>query len=446
MSACALLLVQSAQAQEGGYTWTATSPSFNLQQKGCGTMSNLTFRLSCGSSSGEQRAERRYATALVGNAPVPGLVPDHEHPAAAGSAEHPSRHEIGAYFMLAVERGGRLYVVHGGKTLATGATVGTSVRVNTIHQVGNNHRVYINGSLRRDTVESPGGTFYDKLGAYRTNSGQGPITVEWSGIRFWRRATIPRRKSPGRRCLPVLLLSLASAAACQGPPPAESAPPSAPATRLTGALVSPLRHSARMERRRRGGGRGRPGSSSSPPNPTASTRSSSSCRPGRPGSSTRTSSPETTFHYRVRAYHGPASTPVSVSLPEVSGGGRRGGRPDLGQPPRGGAARRWGPAPAARRPPCRARPRPIPERRSGPLPDPFTWTDHASDEDGFLLEARPEGSADFGVVAVLDPDVNSFGLFTLPGEKRAAYRVRAFYYGRPSNLVRQTTGLDRAGS
>ncbi|ONI89202.1 hypothetical protein ALI22I_17025 [Saccharothrix sp. ALI-22-I] len=37
------------------------------------------------------------------------------------------------------------------------------------------------------TYASPGVSFYDKFGAYRTNSGQGPATVVWSGIRFWRK-------------------------------------------------------------------------------------------------------------------------------------------------------------------------------------------------------------------------------------------------------------------
>jgi hypothetical protein len=88
--------------------------------------------------------------------------------------------------MLAVERGGRLYAVHGGTTLATGATVGTTVRVNTVHDVGGTHRTYINGS-RKHTVDSGTGGFYDKFGAYRTDSGAGPISVVWSGIRFWRK-------------------------------------------------------------------------------------------------------------------------------------------------------------------------------------------------------------------------------------------------------------------
>ena len=56
--------------------------------------------------------------------------------------------------------------------------------VNTVHVVGKELRVYINGSLRF-TMSSPGGSFYDKFGAYRTASGAGPITVVWSNISFW---------------------------------------------------------------------------------------------------------------------------------------------------------------------------------------------------------------------------------------------------------------------
>jgi hypothetical protein len=43
--------------------------------------------------------------------------------------------------------GGRLYAVHGGTTIYNGATLGTAVRVNTVHEVGKSHRTYINGSI-----------------------------------------------------------------------------------------------------------------------------------------------------------------------------------------------------------------------------------------------------------------------------------------------------------
>ena len=56
----------SANAQVEGSGWTSYSPSFTVQQVGCGSVSNLTFTLSCSSASGEQRAERRYVTYTSG--------------------------------------------------------------------------------------------------------------------------------------------------------------------------------------------------------------------------------------------------------------------------------------------------------------------------------------------------------------------------------------------
>src|SRR2546423_909679 len=70
----------------------------------------------------------------------------------------------------------------------------------------------------------------------------------------------------------------------------------------------------------------------------------------------------------------------------------------------------------------------------------FTWTDHASDEEGYLLEVRPAASPAFTVADVLDRDINSCGLVTLPNEKHAWYRVRPFYYGAQSNVVHASIG------
>jgi hypothetical protein len=72
----------------------------------------------------------------------------------------------------------------------------------------------------------------------------------------------------------------------------------------------------------------------------------------------------------------------------------------------------------------------------------FTWTDHATDEDGHLLEVRPAGATTFTPAAVLDPDVNSTGLITLPEEKSATYRVRAFHWGGTSNVAHVKSGPD----
>ncbi|MBT2524394.1 hypothetical protein J7E91_02820 [Streptomyces sp. ISL-99] len=71
----------------------------------------------------------------------------------------------------------------------------------------------------------------------------------------------------------------------------------------------------------------------------------------------------------------------------------------------------------------------------------FTWTDHAADEEAQLLEIRPAGSPAFRPAAVLGHGVDSFGLITLPDEKKASYRIRAIAYGEQSNAVRLKTGV-----
>ncbi|HEX6345303.1 hypothetical protein [Umezawaea sp.] len=72
----------------------------------------------------------------------------------------------------------------------------------------------------------------------------------------------------------------------------------------------------------------------------------------------------------------------------------------------------------------------------------FTWVDRADDEDGYLIEVKAEGASVFTPAAVLQAGVNSAGLITLPGEKVAEYRVRAFCWGEGSNVVRVRTGAD----
>ncbi|MFE2643950.1 hypothetical protein ACFXDO_15430 [Streptomyces nigra] len=187
LCATALLTAPPAAAEVEPGGWQSVSPTFTEQERGCGQIDGLTFRLTCSTGSGDQRAERRYATYTGGTRQFEGYFRITGLNGTRISLKQ-TFHESasGPYFMLAVERGGRLYAVHGGTTLSNAGTVGATVRVNTVHQVGSQHRTYINGSLKH-TYASPGGSFYDKFGAYRTNSGNGTATVEWSNIRFWRK-------------------------------------------------------------------------------------------------------------------------------------------------------------------------------------------------------------------------------------------------------------------
>jgi hypothetical protein len=148
--------------------------------------------------------------------------------------------------------------------------------------------------------------------------------------------------------------------------------------------------------------------------------------------------PDTTFYYRVRPYYGPASATVAVALPPGAfDENAHRDDPDWGAP-------RTLPGGSAPTGSVRVAGQGVPADLRATVVDPngirFTWTDHARDEDGYLVEVRRAGAAEFRVAAVLDPDVNAYGLVTLPEEKRAEYRVRAFSYGPPSNLAHQTTG------
>lgn len=174
-----------AEVEPGG--WTSYSPTFSVQERGCGQVNNLNFQLTCSTGSGDQRAERRYATYTSGSRQFEGYFRITSMGGSRISLKQTFNESgSGPFFMLAVERGGRLYRV-GGDTLQNGAApVGTTVRVNTVHVVGSAHRTYINGS-QRHSMSSPGGSFYDKFGSYRTDSGAGPITVQWSDVKFWRK-------------------------------------------------------------------------------------------------------------------------------------------------------------------------------------------------------------------------------------------------------------------
>ncbi|RSD21460.1 hypothetical protein [Amycolatopsis eburnea] len=182
------ILAPAANAQVGTGPWTPESPGYSEQERGCGQVSGLTFQLTCSTASGDQRAERRYTTYTGGTHQFEGSFKITSMTGSRISLKQTFRDgsNAGPYFMLAVEKGGRLYAVEGGATLGSGATVGTSVRVNTINQVGSSHKVYLNGSLKQ-TISSASGSYYDKFGSYRTASGAGPITVQWSGVKFWRK-------------------------------------------------------------------------------------------------------------------------------------------------------------------------------------------------------------------------------------------------------------------
>jgi hypothetical protein len=178
------LMSVAAQAQVGS-GWTSTSVSYTTQRAGCGSISGGTFSLTCSNTSGEQRAERRYQTLSSGQRQFEGYV--------RISSMGGDRISVaqcfgsGPHSILAYKKPGTLYQVQGGATLGSLA-IGSTMRVNSIIRNSGPSQAqwYLNGSLK-NTVQASG-PWYNKLGAYRTASGRGPVTVNWSSIRFWRKS------------------------------------------------------------------------------------------------------------------------------------------------------------------------------------------------------------------------------------------------------------------
>jgi len=151
--------------------------------------------------------------------------------------------------------------------------------------------------------------------------------------------------------------------------------------------------------------------------------------------------PETPFYYRVRPIYGPASDQVEVTLPAGEFTDKDQADDHEWAPPMkrdGGSVETKSVRTFA------AKPTDLKATVMHANGIRFTWTDHADGEVGYLLEVKVVGGEAFRVAAVLDPDITSFGLITLPEEKKASYRVRAYYYGPASNVVHLTTGKARA--
>ncbi|MET1071726.1 MAG: fibronectin type III domain-containing protein [Umezawaea sp.] len=150
--------------------------------------------------------------------------------------------------------------------------------------------------------------------------------------------------------------------------------------------------------------------------------------------------PDTTFSYRVRTYFGPTTENRGITLPP-------GELDDATQ----ATDHQWMvpttvPGPAVPTASIRTSADGAPTDFRATVVHAngirFTWTDRASDEDGFLLEVKASGAADYKAAVVLEPNVNSAGLITLPEEKSATYRVRAFYWGPTSNVATVKSGPD----
>lgn len=188
----------AGQPVENG-NWVQDYPSYSEQECAGGHVNGNTFTIpksadgsngGSGCSNGHLRAERRYRNDYSsGVHQFGGEFKINYMSGDRISIKQTFNGKDGPFFIMGVEQGGRLYNVEGGKTIADGvAKVGSTVRINVVHNA-DIHRfsVYVNGHEMYRDDKAPGGSFYDKLGAYTTNSGRGDMSITWSDIQFWHR-------------------------------------------------------------------------------------------------------------------------------------------------------------------------------------------------------------------------------------------------------------------
>jgi hypothetical protein len=161
--------------------------------------------------------------------------------------------------------------------------------------------------------------------------------------------------------------------------------------------------------------------------------------------------PQTTFYYRVRAIYGPTTNPVEVTLPgQLSDEAYHKAFYDTPEdyswttpkilpdpaPIEKKSIRNAATAAAAA--PTDLKATFVSTTVSGFQ---FTWMNHSSDEEGFFLETKEAGNPDFTICAKIAPKTNAFGWGLHPPQRKASFRIRAYYFGTPSNLESKTTVL-----
>jgi hypothetical protein len=180
-----------------GTGWTEYTPAKRVQTRGCGAHSAAdgveTFRLTCAASSGDNRAEERIENDYTsGSNQFEGEFRLISLGGSNVSVKQTFMPNNGAFLMIAIATGGRLYSVGDSNAdLATGI-MGRWVKLNTLHDVAaGTHEMWIDGVLRFIKRGGRQVAWHDKYGTYRLGSGQGPITVEWRNVKYYRGGRSP---------------------------------------------------------------------------------------------------------------------------------------------------------------------------------------------------------------------------------------------------------------
>lgn len=149
--------------------------------------------------------------------------------------------------------------------------------------------------------------------------------------------------------------------------------------------------------------------------------------------------PQTTFIYHIQPFFGRPTKPVEITTGIATKGG-----PMLDE----GPIVSTNEVPGGKLPKysihstqtfARATPGYLTATLSSPVSVDLHWNDCVSDEDGYYLEVGQSPNGKFQACALLPPDITSFRQITLTPQTKYYFRVRAFFYGKPSDSASVAT-------
>lgn len=151
--------------------------------------------------------------------------------------------------------------------------------------------------------------------------------------------------------------------------------------------------------------------------------------------------PQTTFIYHIQPFFGRAAGPVEIT----TGVPTAGDMPVLGDGPiastneisSAGANSKYSIRDLKTF--AKAAPIDFTATLSSPTSVDLRWKDCTDDEDGYLLEVRPQAKSGFSLCAILPPDTTSFRKTGLSPQTKYDFRVRAYFYGKPSDPASAVT-------
>ena len=180
-----------------GTGWMEYTPAKRVQTRGCGAHSAAdgveTFRLTCAANSGDNRAEERIENDYTsGSNQFEGEFRLISLGGSNVSVKQTFMPNNGAFLMIAIATGGRLYSVGDSNAdLATGI-MGRWVSMNTLHDVAaGTHEMWDRRRLALHQAGRPPGGLARQVRDLPAGQRPGPITVEWRNVKYYRGGRSP---------------------------------------------------------------------------------------------------------------------------------------------------------------------------------------------------------------------------------------------------------------